>query len=47
MLVDWKEAGKGWTAIGKEWEKITGNKAKHSTLPNRYRCVIRKSCLAL
>ncbi|KAK1814946.1 hypothetical protein LTR12_010644 [Friedmanniomyces endolithicus] len=36
ILLDLRDAGKGWTEIRAEWEKLTGDKTGHSTLPNRY-----------
>ena len=36
MLIDMKDRGCSWPEIRKEWEKLTGSKTAHSTLPNRY-----------
>lgn len=30
------QAGKGWKEIGEEWERLTGQKAASTTLPNRF-----------
>ncbi|KAK5720514.1 hypothetical protein LTR17_014915 [Elasticomyces elasticus] len=35
-LIDMRDAGKSWTEIRAEWEKLTGDKTGQSTLPNRY-----------
>ncbi|TKA83967.1 hypothetical protein B0A55_00212 [Friedmanniomyces simplex] len=35
-LLDMRDAGKGWPEIRAGWEKLTGDKTGHSTLPNRY-----------
>jgi len=36
MLIALRDAGKGWTEIRVEWEKMTGERTGNSTLPNRY-----------
>lgn len=35
-LIDMRDAGESWPDIRKEWERITGEAAGRSTLPNRY-----------
>ena len=35
MLLDWRDAGKGWNEIRAEWKRMTGTGTAGSTLPNR------------
>lgn len=47
MLISWRDAGKAWTEINAEWERLTGKKPGKSSLGNRYaRLKANLACVA-